>query len=117
MAPSREEIEVGTAARRTTERATPASSDHVAAEDVASQILEAMNNGEGNRALYLLSRELGGDPLTEELVIVNPETGHPLGYLIPAETRDSLHTLAELQAIDDDDCPAIAPADRVGRAS
>ena len=68
-------------------------------ERLMSELHEALSHRDGGRALYLLVRELAGDPMTEEVAICNPDSGKTIGFLVPAERRYALHTPTELQSI------------------
>jgi hypothetical protein len=76
------------------------------AQDLMDELAEALRGQDGNRALYLLIRELAGDPLTEELTICDPESGKPLGHIVPADHRHLLQSLEELREIHESAGPA-----------
>ncbi len=79
-------------------------------EELVGRIRDALADRDGGRALYLLAKELGGEPLAEELAICNPDTGQPLAFLLPPGERHALMTAEDFRALSEDAHTSRVPA-------
>jgi hypothetical protein len=68
-------------------------------ESLLQELRAALTSQDNGRALYLLVKEIGGDPLSQELPICNPDTDRPIGYLVPTRQRYALNTAAEIRGM------------------